>query len=886
MIVLTSAACRLDGLATLLVSKARPAWLVAYCCTMLALPALSAKAADFSEARAIFFRGDYAACIEVTQAEVDRGIWNDYWSRLLVETLLTTGQYERARAVYEQVASKFSNSLPLRVLGAEVYRYCGEGEKGQRLLDEIPDLVQSAPWRYSDRDNMLTIGKYLLAEGEDARAVLDAFYDRSLKSDPKFVDAHIAIAELALDKADFQEAVNSLKLAQELRPEDPQIRCLLAKAWAPSDSALASENLQAALELNPKHINSLLLQAENLIDGEAYEAASQVIDEVFGVNPAEPRGWALKAAIAHLTGNYQSEGECRSTALAHWDLNPAVDYLIGKTLSEHYRFAEGVKYQRRALRMDPGFLPARFQLAQDLLRVGADDEGWTIVDQVAAADKYNVVAYNLKTLQTNLAKFTTLEAPGLLVRMDSREAKIYGARVLDLLQTAHQHLATKYGVELTRPVTVEIFPQQSDFAIRTFGLPGGEGFLGVCFGNLITANSPASQGTSPSNWESVLWHEYCHVITLNKTQNRMPRWLSEGISVYEELQRDASWGQRMSPMYREMLLGDDFVPLSQLSRAFLAPKSPLHLQFAYFESSLAVRYLIDVHGLPLLLKLLDDLGFGMPIAEAFARRYGDTEQLDEDFEKYVKSLAGEFYATTDFDRLDLADRPTRIDLDRLLAEHPDNYFAQRALTERLVLEQDWEAAVVAAQRLVELYPQDDDAGGGLELLAACARELGNTELERSTLEQMTAVSGDNVPALTRLMQLAREAEDWEALAQASRKLLAVQPLLTTAHTGMVTAAEALDRPQLAIESLTALLELAPVDPAELQFKLAQAQFAVSETADARLSVLRALELSPRYREAQKLLVAVHAAASGDNRRAARPEEGQPPRPAAPAASTD
>ena len=33
---------------------------------------------------------------------------------------------------------------------------------------------------------------------------------------------------------------------------------------------------------------------------------------------------------------------------------------------------------------------------------------------------------------------------------------------------------------------MEIFPQQKDFAIRTFGLPGGAGFLGVCFGTVVT----------------------------------------------------------------------------------------------------------------------------------------------------------------------------------------------------------------------------------------------------------------------------------------------------------------------------------------------------------------------------------------------------------------
>ena len=537
---------------------------------------------------------------------------------------MATGQYEQARDVYESVASKFSNSIPLRILAVDAYRFSGQPEKGEQLLDEIPDLVQAAPWRYSDRDNMLAIGKYLLANGEDARAVLDAFYDRSLKSDPRYVEAYVAIAELALDKSDYQEAVKSLDKAAELRPEDPQIQYLLAKAWAPSSSEKATEYLRAALELNPRHTDSLLMQAENAMDSEAYEDANEVLQEILDVNTFEPRAWALKAAIAHLQGDYAAEGRMRSNALERWDLNPEVDHLIGKTLSQHYRFTEGVVYQRRALKLAPDYFPARFQLAQDLLRVGADDEGWSIVDQVAAADKYNVMAFNLKTLQTRLAQFTTIEVPGFIIRMDAREAKIYGPHVVELLEEAMATLSEKYDVSLEQPVTVEIFPQQSDFAIRTFGLPGGDGFLGVCFGSLITANSPASQGDSPSNWQSVLWHEFCHVITLNKTRNRMPRWLSEGISVFEELQRNPSWGQRMNPTYKAMLLGEDFVPLSQLSQAFLRPKSGVHLQFAYYESSLAVRYLIETHGYPLLLKLLDDLGMGVPIDEAFApvRRYG------------------------------------------------------------------------------------------------------------------------------------------------------------------------------------------------------------------------------------------------------------------------
>ena len=125
-------------------------------------------------------------------------------------------------------------------------------------------------------------------------------------------------------------------------------------------------------------------------------------------------------------------------------------------------------------------------------------------------------------------------------------------------------------MELTRPTTVEIFPDQKDFAVRTFGMPGNPGYLGVCFGSVITANSPASQAPNPANWEDVLWHEFCHVVTLNATKNRMPRWLSEGISVYEERQANPAWGERMNLAYREMILDGKLTPLGKLSGAFLA----------------------------------------------------------------------------------------------------------------------------------------------------------------------------------------------------------------------------------------------------------------------------------------------------------------------------
>ncbi len=839
-----------------------------------------ASAADFSEAQSLFYKGEYEKCSAACAEEVEKGIWNDAWYRLLIKCYLTTGKYPEAKLVYEKAAAKFTSSIPLIMQGADVFRFNNEPVKAKSLLEQIPALVQTQPWRFSDRENMVALGRYFLATGEDAREVLDIFYDRTLKVDPKFVEAHIATAELALEKADYAEAVKSLKKASDIEPNDPRIQYLLAVAWSASDVEQTNASLTKAAELNPRMPELYLFQAESLIDGEQYAAAEEALEKVTGINPAHPECWALRAVIAHLRGEYEKEGEYRLKGLEVWKLNPLVDHVIGKKLSRHYRFADGVRYQRQALRMDPKYVPARFQLAQDLLRVGEDDEGWTIVDQVSSDDKYNIQAFNLRTLQTRLRQFTTIEAPGFVVRMDSREAKIYGQRVVRLLSRAREVLCKKYDMLIQDPVAVEIFPQQSDFAIRTFGLPGGAGFLGVCFGKLITANSPASQGDSPSNWESVLWHEYCHVVTLQKTNNRMPRWLSEGISVYEELQTDPTWGQSMTPTYRQMILGKDFFPLSKLSSAFLRPKSGMHLQFAYFESYLAVKYLVEKHGAPRLNRLLVDLGIGMPIDEALVRSFGALEALDEDFEKYAKEAARALAPQADFDTEKLPEKASLVGIDAWVAENPKNFFGLKLLARRQIEAEHWQDAILTLGKLRDLHPTDKEPGNVYEMLARVYRELKDTSHELDNLQKLAELTGDSVPCFQRLIELFQAKQDWHHVAKYANRLLAVQPLIAGGHQALSLSSQHLNQPAEALPAIESLLALEPLDAAQLHFQLAELSVKVGQPTKARREVLIALEESPRYRAAQKLLVELVTQAQNVPLRVSTPDvQGKPPEPA-------
>ncbi|MEZ6088317.1 MAG: tetratricopeptide repeat protein [Pirellulaceae bacterium] len=814
------------------------------------------SAADYQEAAALFRQGDYYASLAIAEAEVERGVWNERWPRLLIECQLTMGRYADAQRTYEAAIERYSSSIPLRLMGGEVYRFNNQPARAEKELEMIMEIVRRSPWRYSDKENLIAIGRYFLQQGEDAKQVLELFFDRARNTNSTYVDAFIATGELALLKNDFALAAKELDQAAKLDPDDPRIAFLQAEAWQSSDSEKAAAMLQRALQLNPNHVDSLLSLAEQAIDAEQFDDAEQKLTQALSINPYHPEAWAYHAVIAHLQGHFEAERMLRKAALSKWESNPNVDHWIGNKLSRHYRFAEAAEYQRRALRKREDFVDAKFQLAQDLLRIGQDEAGWQLADEVFAQDQYNVVAHNLVQLHDSIKAFATLEAPGFLIRMDAREARIYGAEVVALLTEARQTLTEKYDIELEEPTIVEIFPQQKDFAIRTFGLPGGDGFLGVCFGRLITANSPASQSQTPANWKAVLWHEFCHVVTLQKTKNRMPRWLSEGISVYEELQRDKTWGQSMSPTYRGMLLGDSFTPLSELSSAFMRPKSALHLQFAYYESSLAVAFLVEKHGLDVLKKILADLAIGMSMNEALERYIGSLEVIDQQFADYAHEMANRYGKPEAW----LRDEEPVVEVKpddpfaQILAPSPTPFDQQIQLASEAIRERNWEQAIEGLESVAAWFDDETVPIQVLSMQARVYREQQADEQERAVLKRIAERTSDAVDAYRRLIDLSKQAEQWDEVAKYAAQYSSVNPLHPDLQQTIAESADKLEQHEASARARQALLEMNPVDPAGLHFQLAQSLLAIDDQPAALRHVLLALEIAPRYRDAHRLLL--------------------------------
>ena len=820
---------------------------------LLLAAATNASAQRLSAARELFVTGEYAACVELAQDLVERQPDAPLF-RLKLQAELELGRYADALATFHEAREYFPFDLRLCLLGREAYLLNDQPREAMVLLKQMRQIIEGDPALFDDSASLVDVGRFFLLLDWDGRQVLKVFFDRAKTLNPNNSDAYLASGELALAKHDYQLAAEEFQKGAKLSPQSADLQFGIARAFAPSDWQRTAQSLKRTLELNPNHVDALLFAVDHAIDGEQYAQAAELLDRVEKINAHHPLAWSYRAVLAELGGEPEKKIECRTKALEPWSTNPAVDHLIGRKLSEKYRFAEGAEHQRAALEFDPAYLPAKIQLSQDLLRLGQEEEGWQVAGEVSQRDQYDILAHNLSTLQEHIKDFRRLAGKGFVVRMDPREADLYGPEVLRLLAEAKATLCPKYGVELPAEVIVEIFPRQQDFAIRTFGLPGGAGYLGVCFGSVITATSPAAQGESPANWQAVLWHELCHVVTLTKTNNRMPRWLSEGISVYEERQRNPVWGQQMNPTFREMTLGDDLTPVSDLSSAFLEPKSGQHFLYAYYESSMVVEYLIEKHGLEKLLRILTDLGVGMPINDALRRVTGSLEELDEKFAEYLRAEAEALAPDLDWEKPPADPSLPLAELLAWIESHGDNFYALQARAQRLMRESKWGEAKAPLQRLIGAYPGYVEADNAYALLARCHAELGETTEQQEVLTRLAELDDDCLEAYLQLIEFAEESEDWPALADYARRALAVNPLLRSAHQALAEAETALEHPQEAIRSYNALLSFDATDVADVHFRLAQLLRQTGDLPAAKRHVLEAIEAAPRYRAALELLL--------------------------------
>jgi tetratricopeptide (TPR) repeat protein len=331
--------------------------------------------------------------------------------------------------------------------------------------------------------------------------------------------------------------------------------------------------------------------------------------------------------------------------------------------------------------------------------------------------------------------------------------------------------------------------------------------------------------------------------------------------------------------------------VSELSAAFLAPESDLHLQFAYYESSLVVEFLVDRFGLDALKGILHDLGEGREINESIAAHTAPMEKIEKDFAAFARDRAEKLAPGLNWEKpknfaapggqmrrrngvapinkdssAPTNARPAALSTPVLAGEaavDSTNYWVLAERAKKLLREKKWEEAKTPLKKLIELYPADAGSDSAYAMLAAAHRGLNETNDERLVLTKLAALDADNTDVFQRLMELDETVKDWPGVAENAERFLAVNPLLPRPYRYLARASEELGKPEQAIRSYDRLLLLDPPDPAEVHFRLARLLRDKRDTTGSKRHVLQALEEAPRFRDAQHLLLQISADVSSN-----------------------
>ncbi len=820
---------------------------------------------DFEQARNLLFSGDYQKAEQMAQDGLNSASRSqeEKWAELIVEIQLEMGNTKKAAENAELWARWERWGLRKRWLAYKTAKMVGDLNTQQRMLSEMNQVARRLGNRLSDPDDQVVLGEMALQLNADAKLVMKNFFDPVAKKSPDTRSVYLAAGRLALDKGDFGLASKWYQNGFTKFPKDPAMTHGLAVAFSESDSAKTLEWIEKSMSLNQKHVPSRLLLVDFMLNSESYEEALELLDEIEKIQSQNSKMWAYRAAIHHLQNRPDEEVLARQKAFEKNKIDPEIPHLIGKKLSQHYRFKEGSAYQRMALSMNDNYLPSKIQLAQDLLRLGKNEEGWRLANQVHEQDGYDVAAFNLVNLHDNLVDYEVITNDNFIVYVDAAEKDIIGMQALDLLNRAYEKLTKKYGFFPSEPTRVEIFSSTTDFEVRTFGMPNIPGYLGVCFGPVITANSPSTQRMESVNWKAVLWHEFCHTVTLGATRNKMPRWLSEGLSVYEEYQENPAWGMKLTPQFLQWIDDGDLLPISDLSAGFMQPKTPGHIEFAYYQSSMVVEYLLTNFDESKMADLLKDLSRGLEINNALEKSYTSLSKLETEFSIWINEKVKKAAGKLDFSKPALVNfgappRPGDGDFDLGAFKEKiknNNFWMLMDKAEKLFDAGDLEGAQEISLNILDEFNQPRQFPNPLSILTKIYNAQEKPEDEKKVLEKWVGLEVAPPSMYRRLVQLAKNEKDNQAIFRYSNELLAIDPFEGQVYEDLaVVSTEENNKPE-AISYWEAALQLNPINPAEIHYQI----FLLTKDAEpekAYKHLLSTLELAPRHRDALKSFLTI------------------------------
>jgi len=756
------------------------------------------------------------------------------------------GQYADAEALLKPLAVKAPEGEAALELGL-FYDMMGRRDESHALLRRIADTQvgpRTSPAEYA------RLGRAARALGEFQLA--NDAYRLATEKAPNDPSLHTGWGELFLHVHNNAEAAKSFQDA--LAADGKWIPALvgMAQALIEVNPPGAEKAIEQALSLDPDAVDAHLLKAQLELDKSDREAAKASIAKAKSINPASLDALAWSGAVAYIEDRH---ADLQQEAAAALKINPRFSgaYRIPAELAAaNYRFEEAVALSRKALEIDPNDVRTLSALGVQLLRTGDEAEARQVLEKSFAIDKFDQTTFNLLTMLDSLEKFDVTNDGNIVFKSHPSETPVMREYVAPLAQQALDIFSKKYQFTPKGPILIEMFPKHDDFAVRTVGLPGMIGALGACFGRVVTLDSPKARPPGDFNWAPTLWHELAHVMTLQLSKQRVPRWLTEGISTYEEKLGSPAWGREGELSFVAAYGMGEHMTLRELNAAFQDPEK---ISLAYYQASILTEHIVDKYGMGALRKLLVSYGEGLEGEAALKAGLGvDIDTLQAEFDRLLTSKYGTIVKAL---KPPKELEPGKGDPEAIAAAFPDSFQAQVALGEHLRKAGRIDEAFKVLERAAEMVPMATGPRSPRSMMAQMAIERNDHARAISELEKLLQHENTDLDAVRLLAKQYEETKSPPAkLMSAHERIAQLDTFDAANHSSLGRLKMQAGDARTAVREFRAAIASGTLDPAAAHSDLAESYLALGDKAQARRAVLAAIEVAPGYPRAQELLLKV------------------------------
>ena len=858
-------------------------------------PAARAQTDAAADARAALRSGDYAAAVRAYRALVRAEPGSAPARRGLIEALAVQGRYDDAVAVAGEapdpgpVAATLGEVLQRRgdLDGAEAaYRRGveaggddrltaevdlaellfrrGNVEEAMRRFDRFIDIYNQANGTLSARD-LVAVGRAVHRLGRnDPDLFQDALraFDEAARADPGWAEPSLRAGALFLEKYDSPEAQKEFGKVLAVDPHDPRALLGMARALDFDGTAGADARIQAALEVDGNDPDAHTLLARLDVTREDFEGGAREAERALEVDPTSLEALSMLAAARFLADDTAGFQEARARALRLDPRYGDLDATVAELAVQVRRYQEAVDRAATAVALDSTSWRAWGLLGMNQLRMGRIEEGRANLERAFAGDPYNPWFKNSLDLLDTYGRYETRATKHFRLFLATSEADLLEPYVASVAEEAYDSLSLRYGVEPKLPVRVELYPSHADFSVRTLG-ETGLGALGVSFGSVLVMDSPSARERGEYNWASTLWHELSHAFHLAISENRVPRWFSEGLAVHEQRRARDGWGFQATIPFLQALQAGRLKKVSELNDGFMRPDYPEQVGFSYYEASLVFQLLEDRHGFQSIRTMLDGYREGRSTEELFRSVLGTTlGDFDEEFDDWMRTR----FASPLRGLAQVGERPSpeagADALETFVRAHPGDLVAQMILGTLLMHDHRYDDAEPHLRKVLEIFPDYGGPDSPYAFLARIHRSRGELDRAAAALARLTQLSESSYDALIARAEVEDSLGHASASADALRAAIDVYPYDVDLHRRLAELdGDSGDRLG-AVRERAAVVALDPPDRAEALYHLAVAQMDAGSRADARRTVLRALEIAPEYEDALELLLALRSGTGG------------------------